>query len=1074
MILKINEAELLERAKIEENNYNWDKSANLYEQVAESFLEKNLLEDAAKIYKKLGYVNAQASETADTSVDYIKLKSSAIIAYEKAGNLYKQLGNEPRELECEAETFYIKGILAKSIIEAKRYLNESDELFIKVSELFANIKDQKNFVRTLSRRAIILFNMIFYCDNPKEIEEICQKCISNADRSWKLSIEIGDVQSLAESLYAEAWASYLRPFIINFTQEEDWEEYFQYFQKKCDRSLEFVEGITNSKTLGEILLAAGAWYAHYGVFVKDKNMHREFIDKGIELIEKAIDFANKTKDKSLMIYSLYWIIWFSILGGRFKYIQKRILKDVQEIIKLGRIYDDLYSQPRFLANLLPANYYTYFAQQGFINPAQKKSYAEKGIEYANEALKATCHLSYYAWTYQILTSAYSQLVMLAISEDEKEEYIHNMLQHAKLAESVSEKYEGGYGKAAGYFSVYRAYKTLTDITINQDDKIKMLSITINALEKFIVHQMESRARLIGSQIRLGILYQKLGIISNDKSVLLKSKELFLRIINDIVKEGYYYYAAAAHEYIAQIEDRLGNHSVSAEHYEKALENHNKSLKNIEYPLLINKIKEKIDYSCAWNLIENAKAYHKKEEHLQAKRNYEEACKILETLQKNNYEAFYFVAWALQEEAEQYSKKEQHEEAIKKYEMTKKQFQSAKILLEETFKKSSDKELKERIKKLKKVADVRINYCSARIDVEKARILGKKGEHLIAAEKFAFAASQFKDVCMIFKIEKEREELSAVYYLCKAWESMELGENFKVPERFKAAANLFTKASQLFTESKLKFLASGNSSFCLALENGCKFDESPEIGIKAELYTQVKSLLRSAATSYEKGGFKSGADWALATSTYFDAVWHLIKADKELEIKNRKSILDISSNYLKSAAELFGKSGYKDKEKEVLEKFKRVKKEEQILISALNTIKKPSISGSIEGITAPACPLETSQPPRISEIQQFTEEEGQFLEKKQIKSVLHETKDVLKPKKKVKIPRRSVKEKKKLEKLESEIKVEDQKFICVVHKGQIVGTVYICPNCKTCYCLTCAYSLKANGEKCWTCNTEIKP
>jgi len=142
------------------------------------------------------------------------------------------------------------------------------------------------------------------------------------------------------------------------------------------------------------------------------------------------------------------------------------------------------------------------------------------------------------------------------------------------------------------------------------------------------------------------------------------------------------------EYIAQIEDRLDNHSTSAKHYEMALENHNKSLKNIEYPLLINKIKEKIDYSCAWQLIENAKTYHKKEEHLQAKKNYEKACKILETLQKNNYEAFYFVAWALQEEAEQYSKKEHHEDAIKKYEMTIKQFRSAKILLEETSKKSS--------------------------------------------------------------------------------------------------------------------------------------------------------------------------------------------------------------------------------------------------------------------------------------------------------------------------------------------------------------------------------------------------
>ena len=118
--------------------------------------------------------------------------------------------------------------------------------------------------------------------------------------------------------------------------------------------------------------------------------------------------------------------------------------------------------------------------------------------------------------------------------------------------------------------------------------------------------------------------------------------------------------------------------------------------------------------------------------------------------------------------------------------------------------------------------------------------------------------------------------------------------------------------------------------------------------------------------------------------------------------------------------------------------------------------------------------EIFQSPRISEILQFTEEGNQFLEKKQIKRLLPEPKDALKLKKKEKIPRISAKEKNELEKLESEMKVEEQKFICVVHKGQIVGTVYICPNCKTHYCLTCAYSLKANREKCWTCNNEIKP
>jgi len=88
-----------------------------------------------------------------------------------------------------------------------------------------------------------------------------------------------------------------------------------------------------------------------------------------------------------------------------------------------------------------------------------------------------------------------------------------MLQYAKMAEIISEKYEGGYTKAAGYSCLYRAYKTLTDNAQSEEEKIKMLSTTIDALEKYIIHEMESRGRIIAAQIRLGTLYQELGIIS---------------------------------------------------------------------------------------------------------------------------------------------------------------------------------------------------------------------------------------------------------------------------------------------------------------------------------------------------------------------------------------------------------------------------------------------------------------------------------------------------------------------------------------------------------------------------------
>ncbi|NHJ31239.1 MAG: carbon-nitrogen hydrolase family protein [Asgard group archaeon] len=327
-----------------------------------------------------------------------------------------------------------------------------------------------------------------------------------------------------------------------------------------------------------------------------------------------------------------------------------------------------------------------------------------------------------------------------------------------------------------------------------------------------------------------------------------------------------------------------------------------------------------------------------------------------------------------EEAEQLSKQERHEEAIESFKKTGKIFEEAIQILIKSQEKSREEFDKERINKFEKIAQIRVNHCNARVNLEEARILGKKGEHIAAAEKFALASSQFRDICILFKIEREREELEAVYYLCRAWENMELAEGYGDPRRFSEAADLFAEASDLFTDKKLKLLASGNSTFCQALEYGSKFDESIEIDLKRNLYPKVKQMLSKAADLYERGGFASAADWAQATSIYFDAAWQLIKADEETDLQEKRKLLGIGTQYLKSAVELFRKTEYKDKEKEVQDRLNRVEKEESILISALNTIKEPSISRSTMGIVAPSCPHESSQSPRLSEARQFSDEE----------------------------------------------------------------------------------------------------
>ena len=980
-----NESVLLERARAEEKVYNWMEAAKLYEQVAKSLLDKKMVEKAKGVYKKLGYAYSRGAEITKTTEEFIEKINLGVNAYKNAVNLFKHKKNRSEELECEAEALYISGFIADSVVEAKNTFSKSYELFIKSSELFSKDEDQESIARTLSRAAMTSFFLITYCSDRKEIEQVYQKGRDIAAIAWNISREIGNLQSLAYSLLAERMLIFMISSIVTSKSDERLKEHFRKCLLRCDESLKVTEDCNDPFILGIIYSMVGSLYGGFGfTFIEDEKEQRKYINQGLELMKMSLSFARKTKDKSLIINSLWWLYWIAISVRRFEFIQKKIVYDLPEIIELGKRYTGLYSIWRYYSNLLPAVYYATIAPRGFFTPDQRKSYAEKGIEHAKESLKKLAFEPYFAWPYQMLTWVHSQLTVLSKSKDEQDIYAQKMLQYAKEAEKIAEKYEGGFTRAVGYSSLYRAYKTLADIAISEEDRIKMLSAATDASKKNIEHAVWSRTGIIAGKMRLGFLYEELGITTGEIDSLMKARKTFLSVIKESRERGFHSYAAAAHEYIAHIEDRLGNHMASADHYKKAQKIHIESLETIEYKPLKNRVKEKIDYACAWSLIERAKAYHKRENHLEAMENYQKACEIMEKLPSYNYEALYYLAWNSLEEAEHFSKQERHQEAIERFETTIKKFNNSIKILENALKKSKEKSEGERIEKLKRLAKVRINYCSARRNVENARILAKNGEHVAAAEKFTDAASQFRDICFFFKIERERKELEAIYYLCKAWESMELGEQYEDPDRFLEAANLFTKASRLFADSKMKLLVSGNSAYCKALEYGTKFDKSSETKNKAQLYPKIKKNLRNAAVSYRKGGFEGEADWTLATSAYFDATWQLIKVDEEKELDEKKRLLNIVVNIFKSASELFGKADYKYKEKETLEHLIMLEKEEMILVSALNTIKTPSITGSTVGIVAPACPLETSLSPRMSEIHKLTEESTRVLEERTAK------------------------------------------------------------------------------------------
>ncbi|MFW9936633.1 MAG: hypothetical protein ACFFD5_03235 [Candidatus Thorarchaeota archaeon] len=977
---------VLEKAALEKTAYNWKGAAELYQIAAKSFLKKGNKIKAIQTYY-LSFENyIEATYSSENQEELEENGNHIISILNDIIGLYDENKNLSEILECKGIKLLFQAVLiTESKEEIQRIYRKSLETLIKSYNFHDKSKNKEMLARKSYFCSMAALFLTFCIDNPRELNATIEKSINFGRKAWELSKESTNFQFLVDALDIEMLSWDVLIAINDFKLDKRWKNYLKEVISRCNESLIIIGDIKNSHILRPLYSAMGKAKFLYGFYyVEEEIEQRSYLDKGINLIEDSLKIAREIGNNFALIIDLYNLNYYALIAGKMKYLQTRISRDLEEITKKGMIFDNTNTALSARAKFAPILYYANVAQMDMFNPAQRISFAEKGIELAQKALGVNLCEYWDVLVYQELVWLYSELINLTTNKEIRAKLIKESLAYANHAKDIGKRFDGGMIRTAACSSIYRAYKTVSDFADIEEEKIKSLQTAINAAENYIKHTNESRTGKITANLRLGLLYEELGILTSKDETLNHAKNTFNKIYIECMERKYYSYAAAASEYIARVEDRLGRYTEAANHYQKAKSTYSNSMEKVEYKLLKKRIKEKMNYTEAWSLIEDAKTNHKKENHLKAKENYELAFEILKNLPNYSFESNYYIAWAIQEEAEHLSKLEKHVEAIEKYKKTKAAFNESIREMNEVSERIKDKFTKERIKKLEKVAQLRIKYCSARANIENARILGKQGEYCASAELFASAATEFRDVCSLFKNERERADLEAVYFLCRAWESMELAEKYKDPERFQEAASLFKKASEHFKDSKLKFLASGNSAFCQALELGSEFDEVDEYNLKAELYPKIRTILRKAASLYEKGGFEKGSDWALATSTYFDAGWSLIQADKKLDFEERKNLLKIGSEYLKSAALLFRNAGYEDKEREVLKRLNSVEKEEKIIFSALNSIKKPSISGSVAGIIAPTCSIETSQSPRLGEISQFTQGERRSIEERNSK------------------------------------------------------------------------------------------
>jgi tetratricopeptide (TPR) repeat protein len=385
---------------------------------------------------------------------------------------------------------------------------------------------------------------------------------------------------------------------------------------------------------------------------------------------------------------------------------------------------------------------------------------------------------------------------------------------------------------------------------------------------------------------------------------------------------------------------------AAENFNLALDNYKSAGEKI--PQLRDFYQDKALYMQAWAEIEKARHHHERQEYGLAKGHFEKAADLHKLLKQWGYLAPNYSAWANVEQAEDLSRKEQCEEAIQAFEQAVKLFNETKKSLKNELNKIEDPDEKQMANSMVKATDIRYEYCIARIALEEAKILDKKGDHYSSSEKYGSAAQTFEGISQTSETEQERREFGFIISLSRAWQKMTSAEAEALPTLYAEASQLFEKAKEFSPNEQAKMLVLGHSRFCKALEEGTRFADTRDV----TMHANATKYLESAANYYVNAGFQKASEYAKAMQLLFDAYAQMDNAKRESDPEKKAKLYMMAEKVLQTSAGSFMKAEHPEKRERVLRLLEKVQEERELAVSLTEVLHAPSIVSSTTVFTTP--------------------------------------------------------------------------------------------------------------------------
>ena len=951
--------EILHQAELLEKKYEWLRAAESYEEALKLIPDNDYLR-IAQIYEHMGQAFHRAAMQAESQEEFRERLQRSIGAYEKAHGFYGGLEGKEKTalmLRCEAVIKYLGYWLTAVPSEKRKFLDECLELAKNALAGFQDSENNLEFSRTYNElRMVFMFRMWLTLDwEWNTAKSIVEMGVEWGEKALEMLFEVHDTHEIDKTRVTLAFCYDLLVFFIEAPEEQE------------KNRLKIVKCLNQVVDLQE--KDGDAYLLGWANALLGDNTGGEELAKHFE---KTLACGKLTRDNILIgrgLNLLAYVAQWKALATEDPDKRKELLE------KTMQLYDEALNRYSIMSlmNLkdaggvtVPAGHVAVYNEmaRNETDPEKRLALLEKAEKEGMEALKAAEDSEVIPGIISVLFMLSGTLLARARLETDarkKRSRLERALKYRekeiKLMEQVGPFQYWNVG--VSYETLAGIREELADIEQDPEGKRRLLEESVLIEEKCLALCTKN----ISYSERMGDLYffADLGKIQDHTARLLirlyeltgkpeqlrRAIQVSQKAIESAGKLGLVSLIAESHWKIARARDNLEEYLEAAGSFEQASEAYVKAAEKI--PRLKDLYEAQASYMRAWSEIEKARHHHERQEYGLAKEHFEKAAELHKSLKRWSYLEPNYSAWAKVEDAEELSRKEQSEEAAKAFDRASNLFSEAKKSVQVQLSTIEDNDEKQMATSIVKASILRKEYCEARITLEEAKILDKKGDHFGSSRKYDAAAEAFEKICQTLESEQEQKEFRSIIGLSRAWQQMMLGDARTSPESYSEASALFEQASKESISEVTSLLALGHSRFCKALEAGTRFADTGD----AAMQKVATQNLEIAAKYYVKAGFQSASEYAKATGLLFEAYVQMDTAKGEKDPEKKTKLYLVAEKVLQMAAGSFMKAEHPEKREQVSRLLEKVREEKELALSITEVLQTPSIVSTTTSFSAPA-------------------------------------------------------------------------------------------------------------------------